>query len=151
LSSVPAIKWSESNTFATSSIPAEATIQTVYLPYSDATLLGFLVQAPTAEAVSAAGKAVAASIKEASGSLKPEHLKKAIAKAKFNAAYALDTRQGLLDAVSLQLLSGTKASVESTFAGIEKVSSQAASSVSTSFTLSRVIDLIHVIHTDFSA
>jgi ubiquinol-cytochrome c reductase core subunit 2 len=131
LSATPAVKWSESEPPAFPNLPKDATVQTVLLPYTDATLFGFLVQGPTAETVTEAGKAVVAGVKASSGPLKGESLKRAVAKAKFNAATALDTRQGFLDAVSLQLATGAKATVESTFAGIEKVSAQTASSVST--------------------
>lgn len=130
-SSTPALKWSERDASAFSNLPKGATVRTILLPYSDATLFGFLVQAPNSEAVTQAGKAVVAALKDASTSLKAEALKRAVAKAKFTAATALDTRQGMIDAISLQMLTGVKASVESAFAGIEKVSGPAASQVST--------------------
>jgi ubiquinol-cytochrome c reductase core subunit 2 len=130
LSATPAVKWSEGEASVFSNLPKGATIQTVLLPYSDATLFGFLVQAPNSETVTQAGKAVVSALKEASTSIKAEALKKAVAKAKFTAATALDTRQGMIDAISLQMLTGSKASVESAFSGIEKVSGLAASQVS---------------------
>ncbi|PVG00657.1 putative QCR2-40 kDa ubiquinol cytochrome-c reductase core protein 2 [Serendipita vermifera] len=140
LSATPAVKWSESEPSAFPGLPHEATVQTVLLPYTDATLFGFLVQAPTGEAVTQAGKAVVAGVKAAAGgSLKAETLKKAVAKAKFTAATTLDTRQGLVDAVSLQLATGAKATVESTFAGIEKVSTQTAASALSALTKSKPV------------
>ncbi|CAG8711908.1 15750_t:CDS:2, partial [Acaulospora colombiana] len=140
LSATPAVKWSESEPSAFPGLPQEATVQTVLLPYTDATLFGFVIQAPTSEAVTKAGKAVVAGVKAtAGGSLKNEVLKKAVAKAKFTAATALDTRQGFVDAVSLQLATGAKATVESTFAGIEKVSTQAASSALSALTKSKPV------------
>lgn len=130
LSSSPHVKWSEGSASTFSSLPREAKVQTVLLPYSDATLFGLLIQAPTTEAVHAAGKSVVSSLKSASSSIKAEDLKKAIAKAKFNAASPLDNRQGLLDAVALQVLTGSSATVESIFSGLDGVSASAASGVS---------------------
>jgi len=131
LSATPAVKWSDGEVSTINNLPKGTTAQTVLLPYSDATLFGLLVQAPDAESVTQAGKAVVAALKEASGTIKPDALKKAVAKAKFNAATALDTREGLLDAASLQILTGSQPSIESTFSGIEKVSGSAASQVRT--------------------
>lgn len=136
LSAPTSIPWSDASTSPFPNLPREATVQTVLLPYSDASLFGFLIQAPTSAAVREAGKAVAAGIKEAGAGFKAEALKKAVAKAKFNTATALDTRSGLLEKVALQILTGEKATVESAFSGIEKVSSQAATSVSNESKLS---------------
>jgi ubiquinol-cytochrome c reductase core subunit 2 len=91
----PSVKWSEGSSAIASSIPKGASVQVVHLPYSDATLLGLLVQAQTAEDVKVAGKAAVAALKQA-GSAKAEDIKKAIAKAKFTAASSVDSRAGLV-------------------------------------------------------
>ncbi|KAG8817500.1 ubiquinol-cytochrome c reductase core subunit 1 [Serendipita sp. 401] len=141
LSASPSVKWSDGTSSTFTNLPQGSKVQTVLLPYSDATLFGFLVQAPTSEGVLQAGKAVVAGLKEASGSssIRPEAWKKAVAKAKFAAATALDTRQGLLDAIALQTITGAKADVQSTFASIEKVSAQSAASTLSKLTKSKPV------------
>lgn len=73
-------------------------MQAVYLPYSDATLFGLLVQGETGEKVKEAGKVAVQALKSAAatGGLKGDELKSAIAKAKFAAASAVDGREGLV-------------------------------------------------------
>lgn len=98
LSTTPSIKWSASLSPIASAIPAGVTVQPVLLPYSDATLFGLLVQGESASDVR---EAAAASVKilrdtTATGSLKPEELKAAIAKAKFAAASAVESREGFI-------------------------------------------------------
>ena len=73
-------------------------MQTVLLPYSDATLFGLLIQGATTEGVTAAGKAAVSAFK-AAGGVKGEELAKAVVKAKFAAASALDRREGLMAAI----------------------------------------------------
>lgn len=78
-------------------LQAEKTsVQVVYLPYSDAALVGLLIQAPTTEGVRVAGKAAVAALKGTSG-LKAEDLKSAVAKAKFRMASSADARAGLVE------------------------------------------------------
>jgi ubiquinol-cytochrome c reductase core subunit 2 len=133
LSSSKSVPWSEQPVSPFPNLPKDSTVQTILLPYSDASLLGFLVQAPTTASVVQAGKAVAAGIKAAGAGIKSDALKKAIAKAKFSAATTLDTRAGLMETVSLQLLMGNKATLESVFSNIEKTSSQSTAMVSPRF------------------
>lgn len=72
-------------------------MQPVYLPYSDATLFGLLVQGSTPASVKDAGKTAVAALKAAAKGIKAEELKSAVAKAKFAAATSLDTREGLIN------------------------------------------------------
>ena len=72
-------------------------MQPVYLPYSDATLFGLLVQGSTPASVKEAGKTAVATLKAAAQGIKAEELKSAVAKAKFNAATTADTREGLIN------------------------------------------------------
>lgn len=95
LSPQPSVKWSKGLSPIAPSLPVGASVQTVLLPYSDATLFGLLIQAGSAEDVKTAGKAAVAALKEA-GNVKPDDLKKAIAKAKFTAASSVDSRSGLV-------------------------------------------------------
>ena len=87
LSSTPSLKWGSS----VSAVPANA--HAVYLPYSDAALLGFLVTGSTAEEVRTAGKKAVEVLK---AGVKADELKRAVAKAKFAAAAAVDSRSGLI-------------------------------------------------------
>jgi len=143
LSSNPHIKWSEGTTSpfgAGSALPHGVRIQSVFLPYSDAALLGFLVQAPTTEGVHAAGKSVVAAIQGAKKSLKPEQLKSAVAKAKFTAANALESRHGQVQFVSQQLLAGaSNVSIESALASIDKVSTSSLASAATNLTKAKPV------------
>lgn len=83
----------------------DTSVRAVYLPYSDATLFGLLVQGSTAEGVKSAGKAAVAALK-AAGDVKGEELKKAVMKAKFAAASSLDGRDGLIATLAANV-SGT--------------------------------------------
>lgn len=98
LSTQPSVKWSKGISPLSANIPVNSSVQTVLLPYSDASLFGLLVQGATAEDVKAAGKAAVAALKEA-GSIKGEDLQRAIAKAKFSAASAAEGRSGIVSAL----------------------------------------------------
>lgn len=95
LSPQPSVKWSQGLSPLAAALPQGATVQTVFLPYSDATLFGLLVQGATGEEVKAAGQAAVKALKEA-GSAKAEDVKKAVAKAKFTAASAIDGKHGFV-------------------------------------------------------
>ena len=76
------------------------------LPYTDAALFGVLVQAPTIKEVHDAGKIAVKVLKGAAGSVKADELKKAVSKAKFEAASALERREGLLGTAITQVRHG---------------------------------------------
>lgn len=91
----PSLKWSKGHSpFA--ELPTDTTVRSVFLPYSDATLIGLLVQSSSTEGIKQAAKIAVKSLKE-SGSAKAEDLKKAVAKAKFAAASATDSRDNLIN------------------------------------------------------
>lgn len=104
LSPNPSIKWSKGLS-PLSSLPEGASAQTVYLPYSDATLFGLLVQGSTAAIVTEASKIVVASLKAIAQGIKAEEFKSAIAKAKFTAANAFENREGLVNAIGSRVCS----------------------------------------------
>lgn len=99
LSPQASVKWSQGLSPIAASIPYGTSVQSVYLPYSDATLVGLLVQGPNAADVKEAGKAAVQALKSASSGISAEELKKAVAKAKFSAASAADSREGLVTAL----------------------------------------------------
>ncbi|KAG6849011.1 hypothetical protein H0H93_011994 [Arthromyces matolae] len=86
LSPAPSVKWSQGSSSFASALPAASSVQTVYLPYSDATLVGVVVQGATAADVKTAATAAVTQLKNAAAGLSEEDLKKAVAKAKFTAA-----------------------------------------------------------------
>lgn len=86
-----------------SNLPEGTSVQTVYLPYSDATLFGLLVQGSTSSSVKEAGKAAVAALQAAAKGIKEEELKAAVSKAKFAAASAVDTRDGLVAALGAKV------------------------------------------------
>lgn len=95
LSPSPSVKWSK----GLSPLPEGASAQIVYLPYSDATLFGFLIQSSSAAAAKEASKSVVTTMKAAAKSIKAEELRSAVAKAKFSAANAMESRDGLVNAL----------------------------------------------------
>ena len=98
LSPLPSVKWSKGLS-PLSSLPEGTSVQTVYLPYSDASLFGLLVQGSTPASVKEAGKLAVSALKAAHG-IKGEELKSAISKAKFAAANAADSREGIVSFLS---------------------------------------------------
>lgn len=95
LSPQPSVKWSQGSSQLAAAIPTTASVQTVLLPYSDASLFGLLIQGQTSEDVKTAGTAAVAALKQA-GSISGEEFTKAVAKAKFAAASASEARSGLV-------------------------------------------------------
>ncbi len=102
LSPEPSIKWSDGLS-PMASIPKDSSVEALYLPYSDGTLLGLLVQGATAASVREAGKAAVQALKGAASGLKEDELKRAVAKAKFNAAQAADRKDGLVHALGAKV------------------------------------------------
>lgn len=89
LAPTPALKWP--------SIPSSSTTLTpVYLPYSDAALFGVVIHAPHTGDVRVAAKTVIEKLKKPLGA---EELKAAVAHAKFSAAAALESRNGVAAAL----------------------------------------------------
>jgi ubiquinol-cytochrome c reductase core subunit 2 len=106
LSPQPSIKWSKGLSPISSAISEGTSVQAIYLPYSDATLVGLLVQGQTAADVKEAGKAAVQALKGAAttSGMSAEALKKAIVKAKFAAASAVDTREGLISVLGTKVM-----------------------------------------------
>ncbi|KAI5121471.1 hypothetical protein M0805_003928 [Coniferiporia weirii] len=124
LSTTPSVKWSAGLSPIAAAIPAGTVVQPVLLPYSDATLFGLLVQGETADAVKQAAAASVKILNETTvgGSVKPEELKKAIAKAKFAAASAIEDRDGFVSAFGSKVLSNSEASLSSVYSALDGVS-----------------------------
>jgi ubiquinol-cytochrome c reductase core subunit 2 len=148
LSPQPSVKWSRALSPISAAIPAGASVRTILLPYSDATLFGLLVQGPDSNVVREAAKVAVRELKSAEAGLtKSEALQKAITKAKFTIASALDSRenfQSILGAkagifpswkrlcsliCNMQVLEGSEATVESTLSAFDKVTAATLSKV----------------------
>ncbi|KAI0341155.1 LuxS/MPP-like metallohydrolase [Trametopsis cervina] len=127
----PSVKWSEGTSPISAGLPKGASVQTVFLPYSDATFFGLLVQGQTAEDVKTAGKAAVAALKAAS-SAKAEDVKKAVAKAKFAAATSTDSRSGLVTVLGSKVLAGASASLSESISALDKVDASALSKATSS-------------------
>ncbi|KAI0651058.1 ubiquinol-cytochrome C reductase complex core protein 2 [Trametes meyenii] len=126
LDPTPSVKWSKGTSPISAGVPVGASVQTVYLPYSDASLFGLLVQGQTTADVKEAGKAAVTALK-AAGSLQGEELQKAIAKAKFAAASSIDRRDGFVSTLGPRILSGSSASLSEAVSSLEKVNASAFS------------------------
>ena len=80
----PSVKWSKGASRLAATIRVGASVQFGYLPYSDASLVGLLMQGPTsAAAVKEAGKAAVHTLKKAAGGVIQEELTAAVAEPKF--------------------------------------------------------------------
>jgi len=126
LSPTPSVKWSRGLSPITAALPQGASVQSVHLPYSDATLIGLLVQARTTADVKEAAAAAIAALKKTATGVSQDELKKAIAKAKYSFASATESREGLASLLGSQVLSGS-ATLEAGLASFDKVSASAFS------------------------
>jgi len=107
LSPHPQLKWAHGSASTLfEGLPAHAKVEPVLLPYTDAALFGVLVQAPTTKDVREATRITVNVLKGAAGSVKAEELKKAVSKAKFEAASALERREGVVSAAIAQVRYG---------------------------------------------
>jgi len=88
------------------------------------------VQSSSTEGIKQAGKIAVKSLKE-SGSAKAEDLKKAIAKAKFAAASATDSRDNLINFLGSKVLAGSDASLDSVLSSLDNVNGAALSKAAT--------------------
>jgi len=153
LSTTPSIKWSKSLSPIAAGIPEGASVQSVYLPYTDASLFGLLVQANTTSGVKEAGKVAVEALKKAAKGLSQEELKAAVSRAKFAAANSVESREGLVHALGAKILAGSEASLDSTLATFDKVNAssftQAVSSlISAKPTFVAVGDSLNLPHAD---
>lgn len=109
----PSVKWSKgasTSALAAAALPEGASVEVVYLPYSDAALVGLLVQAPTAEAVREAGVKAVEALKKAAAGAEEGDVQSAVAKAKFAVASAADKRAGVVEAIGSKVRSNSSSS-----------------------------------------
>lgn len=96
------VKWSAGASPLSKLATATGKVQAFNISYSDAGLFGIVANGSSAELPSLVGGAVAA-LKAAAKGVSAEQLKAAVAKAKFAAALALDSRVGSLESLGSQV------------------------------------------------
>jgi len=102
----------------------------VLLPYSDATLIGVVLEGKDSAALKEGAKAVVGAFKDASaGKVGKEELARAVARAKFQLAAGIEGREGYVGAFGPKVLKGETASVQGTLNGIQAVSGSSLSQV----------------------
>ncbi|KAI0056823.1 LuxS/MPP-like metallohydrolase [Artomyces pyxidatus] len=130
LSPTPAVKWSTGTAPLSTVIPTGVTARTVLLPYSDATLFGILIEGADASKVGEAAKKAVEVLKTAAdGKVASEEVKRAVARARFSVAGAVEAREGLLGVFGPKVLAGDRVSVQSTLEAVEAVDAKALSKI----------------------
>lgn len=125
LSPTPSIKWpTGAARVAGEALPEGTKVESIYFPYSDAALFGFVVQATNPTALREAGQVVVESLKKVAkpGAVAEGELAKAVAKAKFSAASAVENRDGLALALGTKILSNEPVTIDANLAAFSAVS-----------------------------
>lgn len=131
LNPAPALKWAGSSAPVASAIPAGINARSVLLPYSDATLIGVVLEGKDGAALKEGAKAVVGAFKDAAaGKVGREEIARAVARAKFQLAAGIEGREGYVGAFGPKVLKGERASVQGTLDGIQAVSGTSLSQVS---------------------
>jgi ubiquinol-cytochrome c reductase core subunit 2 len=131
LNPTPALKWASSAAPLASAIPAGVHAHSVVLPYSDATLIGVVLQGKDGAALKEGAKAVVGAFKEAAGGkVGKEELARAVARAKFQLATGVEGREGYVGVFGPKVLKGETANVQAALDGIQGVSGANLSQVS---------------------
>lgn len=132
LNPAPALKWATSAAPLASAIPTGVSAHSVLLPYSDAALIGVVLEGTDAGALKEGAKAVVAAFKDAAaGKVGKEELARATARAKFQLAAGVEGREGYVGAFGPKVLRGEAASVQATLEGVQGVSGASLSQVRT--------------------
>ncbi|GAA5855918.1 hypothetical protein JCM8547_000415 [Rhodosporidiobolus lusitaniae] len=127
-----AVKWGAGSSPLAKLTTATSSAQAFNLAYSDAGLFGIAVSGKTADVSEVASKAIAA-LKEVKNGAAEEAVKQAVAKAKFAAASALETRAGQVEVIGHQVAyNGQAPSLEEVFAKLDKVSVESLSKAASS-------------------
>ncbi len=130
LNPAPALKWAGSSAPVASGIPAGVNARSVLLPYSDATLIGVVLEGKDSATLKEGAKAVVGAFKDASaGKVGKEELARAVARAKFQLAAGIEGREGYVGAFGPKVLKGETGSVQGTLNGIQAVSGSSLSQV----------------------
>ena len=123
LNPASALKWTSSAAPLASAIPAGVRAHSVLLPYSDATLVGVMLEGKDGAALKEGAKAVVGAFKDAAGGkVGKEELARAVARAKFQLASGVEGRDGYVGVLGPKVLKGEAASVQAALDGIQGVS-----------------------------
>ena len=123
LNPAPALKWAASAAPLAAAIPAGVHAHSVLLPYSDATLVGILLEGRDAAALGEGAKAVVGAFKNAAGGkVGKEELARAVARAKFQLAAGIEGREGYVGAFGPKVLKGETAGMQAALDGVQGVS-----------------------------
>ncbi|KZV63419.1 LuxS/MPP-like metallohydrolase [Peniophora sp. CONT] len=95
LNPVPAVKWSAGLGPVASAIAPGVTVRAATLPYSDAALFGLIIEGEAGKLAGAA-KAAVEGLKAAAGGVSKEDATRAVAKARFQLASALESTDGAI-------------------------------------------------------
>ncbi|KAI0252304.1 Metalloenzyme, LuxS/M16 peptidase-like protein [Lactifluus subvellereus] len=128
----PALKWAAGAAPLASAIPARVRARSVLLPYSDATLVGVVLEGADGRALGEGARAVAAAFRDAAvgGKVGKEELARAVARAKFRLAAGVEAREGFVGAFGPGvLLRGETADVQAALEGVQGVSGAGLSQV----------------------
>ena len=130
LNPAPALKWAGSAAPVASAIPAGINARSMLLPYSDATLIGVVLEGKDSASLKEGSKAVVGAIKDsAAGKVGKEELTRAVARAKFQLAAGIEAREGLAGVFGPKVVKGERVSVQGTLDGIQVVSETSLSQV----------------------
>jgi ubiquinol-cytochrome c reductase core subunit 2 len=133
LNPVPALKWASSVAPWASAIPAGVYARSVLLPYSDATLIGVVLEGTDGAALKEGAKAVVAAFRDAAvpGKVGAEVLARAVARARFQLAAGVEARDGYVGAFGPAVLRGEKTTATATtlLDGVQAVSAASLSQV----------------------
>ncbi|KIO27350.1 hypothetical protein M407DRAFT_243378 [Tulasnella calospora MUT 4182] len=122
------LKWGQSTSPIANLVVPGTTIKSVYLPYSDGTLAGVIIQAHDAAAVKTAAVGVAKAISDVkAGSLTGDSFNVAVAKARFRLASQMEERASQVTAVGSKLFGGSQGLLESLPSVLEKTDASAFS------------------------
>jgi ubiquinol-cytochrome c reductase core subunit 2 len=128
----PSLKWSTSSTSPLApSIPSGVSAHSILLPYTDASLIGVMLTGTDASALKEGAKAVVQAFRDtAEGKgVGKEELGRAVARAKFQVAAAVEGREGMVGTFGPKVLRGEKVSVQATLEGVQGVSGTSLSQV----------------------
>ncbi len=139
LGGTSSLKWAPGTSplsIAADKIPGSSA-KAFALPYSDAGLFGVIISAPTSEGVKSLATEVSTIIKGLKNEVKGDEFKRAVAKAKFEAASATETKDGLLATIAPQLASGKLQSLEDTFSSFSKLTASSVAKTAESLLKSK--------------
>ncbi|KAI0309908.1 Metalloenzyme, LuxS/M16 peptidase-like protein [Amylostereum chailletii] len=128
LSPSPSVKWG-AGAGPLAAVPAGVSARTVTLPYSDAALFGLLVEGADAAKLRDVAKKAVDVLKAAAGGVAKEDAARAVAKARFAVASALERKDEFVGGLGPAVLKGESANGQSAVDAVAAVDGPAISKV----------------------